>query len=69
MTPDEYALWVERPESLRFIVAAHRAKLPVSAILATRDEFGLAARANEQSEAHELLQWLIDRGRIKETPR
>jgi hypothetical protein len=68
MTPDEYTLWVERPESLRFIAAAHKAKQPVSAILASRDSWGLAARANEQSEAHELLQWLIDRGRIKEVP-
>lgn len=68
MTPDEYTLWVERPESLRFIAAAHKAKQPVSAILASRDRFGLVARASEQSEAHELLQWLIDHGRIKEIP-
>lgn len=68
MAWDEYRLWVERPEALRFIAAAHRQNKPVAAILETRDRHGLAARAGDQGEAHELLQWLIERGRVKESP-
>ena len=68
MSADEYRLWVERPESLRFIAAAHRNKQPVAAILKKEDRYGLAARAEDQGEAHELLRWLIDRGRVKELP-
>jgi hypothetical protein len=66
MSWDEYRLWVERPEALRFIAAAHRQGKPVAEILATRDRYGLAARAGNQGVAHELLQWLIERGRVKE---
>jgi len=68
MSADEYRLWVERPESLRFIAAAHRNKQPVAAILKKEDRYGLAARAEDQGEAHELSRWLIDRGRVKELP-
>jgi hypothetical protein len=42
MTEDEYQLWVEHPSSLRFIAATHRAKQPVGALLASRDQLGLA---------------------------
>jgi hypothetical protein len=69
MTWDEYRLWVEHPESLRFIVAAHRAGRPVDAVLEELDKTGVAARANGQSEARKLLQWLIDRGRVEQRPR
>jgi hypothetical protein len=68
MSADEYRLWVEHPESLRFIAAAHRHKQPVAAILGKEDRYGLAARAEDQGEAHELLRWLIERGRVKELP-
>ena len=67
MTWDEYRLWVERPESLRFIAAAHRANQPVETVLEA--SAGVAARADDQSEARKLLQWLIERGRVKEQPR
>jgi hypothetical protein len=69
MTWDEYRLWVEHPESLRFIVAAHRAGRPVHAVLEELDKTGVAARANGQSEARKLLQWLINLGRVEERPR
>ena len=68
MSSDEYRLWVERPESLRFIAAAHRNKQPVAMVLREEDRYGLAARAEDQGEAHELLRWLIERGRVKELP-
>jgi hypothetical protein len=65
MAEDEYRLWVEHPESLRFIAAAHKRKQPVEELLASRDQLGLAARASDQSEAERLVQWLIKRGRIE----
>lgn len=67
MTWDEYRLWVERPESLRFIVAAHRANLPVETVVEA--SAGVAARTDDQSEAGKLLRWLIERGRVREEPR
>lgn len=69
MTWDEYRLWVEHPESLRFIAAAHKAKQPVATVLRTLDRTGVAARTSEQGEAHKLLDWLIARGRVEECPR
>lgn len=69
MTWDEYRLWVEHPESLRFIAAAHNAKQPVATVLSTLDRTGVAARTSEQGEAHKLLHWLIDHGRVEECPR
>lgn len=68
MSWDEYRLWVERPEALRFITAARRQGKPVEEVLATRDRYGLAARSGTQGEPHELLQWLIERGRVQEPP-
>jgi hypothetical protein len=69
MTWDEYRLWVEHPESLRFIAAAHKNDQPVTLVLSTLDRTGVAARAADQADAHKLLQWLIDRGRVEESPR
>lgn len=57
-TDEEAALWAERPEALRFIVAAHRYEQPVTAILSSRDDFALAARAPAASQAAEVLEWL-----------
>lgn len=65
MTEDEYQLWVEQPDSLGFIAAAHKTKQPVERLLASRDQLGLAARAGDQTEAERLVQWLIKRGRIE----
>lgn len=69
MTWDEYRLWVEHPESLRFIAAAHKARQPVAKILQQLDRTGVAARTSDQGEAHKLLQWLMDHGRVEECPR
>ena len=55
---EEGALWAERPDSLRFLVAAHRAKRPVADLLASRDEFALAARSKAPADAVAVLEWL-----------
>ena len=64
MTEDEYRLWVEQPESLKYIAAARKANLPVDQLLMTRDQFGVAARSSDQSEARKLLDWLVTTGRV-----
>jgi len=64
MTWDEYRLWAEHAESLRFIIAARRAEQPVENILQQSKMIGAAARSREHSEAAKVLQWLAERGRI-----
>lgn len=63
-TPEEGALWAERPEALRFVVAAHRRGVPVQELLCERDELALAARAKSAGGADSLLGWLQSTGRI-----
>lgn len=64
MTRAEYALWVEQPTVLRFVIAAHRRRRPVEELLTARDEYALAARAASPDGAREVLRWLVERGRI-----
>lgn len=64
MSEAEYALWVEQPTVLRFVIAAHRRRRPVEALLSARDEYALAARAASPEGAREVLQWLVQRGRV-----
>ncbi|BCJ57165.1 hypothetical protein [Micromonospora endophytica] len=64
MTWEEYRLWGERPESLRFIVAAHRARKPVREILYADRALGAAARSSNKTDAERVLAWLKSRGRI-----
>ena len=47
MTPDEYALWVERPESLGYILWAHARGVTVEQSL----------EQNSGGDAEQLLQW------------
>src|SRR6478609_2243589 len=63
-TESEGALWAERPESLRFIVAAHRYNAPVATVLESRDDFALAARAGGSDKAAAVLDWLRKTGRV-----
>ncbi|SCG58628.1 hypothetical protein [Micromonospora rifamycinica] len=64
MTWEEYRLWGERPESLRFTVAARRANKPVSDILRSDRALGAAARSSSKTDAELVLTWLKSRGRI-----
>ncbi|MFG1674130.1 hypothetical protein [Micromonospora sp. NPDC049282] len=65
MTWEEYRLWGERPESLRFTVAARRAKRPVADILRT-NLLGAAARSSDTTDAELVLDWLKAKGRIQD---
>jgi len=66
MTADEYSLWVEQPESLRFIVHAHSTGEPIEKILAATQsgQFAAAARAESRIMAERVLKWLRSTGRI-----
>ena len=63
MSWPEYQVFVEHPESLRFVIAAHKANEPLEEVLASRSTSGAAARS-EGSEAESVLNWLIKRGRV-----
>jgi hypothetical protein len=66
MTADEYRLWVERPDSLRFILAARKNGIPVHDLFLERGGLMAAARAEERSEAVQVLRWLIKTGRVSD---
>lgn len=61
---DEGSLFAERPEALRFIVSARRQGVPVANVLATRDNYALAARAADSEKAAAVLEWLRETGRL-----
>lgn len=61
---DEGALFVERPNSLRFIIAARYQHRPVTEVLRHPDDLGLAARAGDAGQAAEVLKWLRSAGRL-----
>jgi hypothetical protein len=69
MTWDEYRLWVERPESIRFTLAARKAGRSVGEVLAAVRTAGVAARSSEAEEAEQVLDWLIERKRVAATIR
>jgi hypothetical protein len=62
MSWDEYALWVEMPAALDFLVAARRRGEPLFKVIeeTSRDE-----RADDHSDAMEIVQWLRATGRMK----
>ena len=63
MTAKEYKLWVEKPESLRLIVAGRKTPRPISD-LQYAGAVAAAARAEGSSEAAEVVKWLIQTGQI-----
>ncbi|MFG3289425.1 hypothetical protein ACGF3G_11555 [Streptomyces sp. NPDC048179] len=64
-TWDEYRLWVEKPNSLRFILSARRHGNTVTEELSkTVDGLSLAARAGSADEAESVLIWLRETGRL-----
>jgi hypothetical protein len=60
MTKDEYAFWVSEPSSLAYIVAAHKQKRSVRAIVEENsiDLLPMAARAADPDQARRLMKWL-----------
>jgi hypothetical protein len=69
LTWDEYALSVERPNALRFVIFSRRHGLPLEEVLERYDSVEaaepVAARAKSKAEAREVLAWLKKTGRVK----
>ena len=63
MTDEEYAVWVEQPDSLLFILHAHRFNLSLRDALSKRSGVRLAARASRGAR-DELIAWLKQTGRL-----
>lgn len=64
-SPQEYALWVERPNALRMILFAKRHRRPIEEVLDEAANMRAAARAASPDEAREVLRWLKKTGRLK----
>jgi hypothetical protein len=69
MTADEYALWVEKPEALRYILASR--KLRAKPLRGSRQFAGIAAaaaaRAGSDTDAQAVLRWLRRTGRLTDS--
>lgn len=64
MARNEYALWVEQPDSLRLIVAAREEGQPVEEFVAAADPLAIAARGVSAAEARTVVEWLRATGRL-----
>lgn len=66
MTHDEYALFVERPETLRFILAGRRYHVsPKDLLVRDSDDLALAARGDlSPQQMADIKQWLKKTNRI-----
>ena len=65
LTPDEYQLYVEKPVSIRIILAARHHNRSLKELLAARDAPSLiAARGASAAEVTELRKWLKATGRM-----
>lgn len=66
LTPEEYALWVERPESLRFVLAAaHKPGMASDQVAEIAGLAAAAARADNDAEAAQVVHWLRETGRLR----
>jgi len=65
-TPEEYAVWVEKPNSLEWILYARKTNRAISTILAEIDPATprIAGRSLSPEDASELVEWLKQTGRI-----
>jgi hypothetical protein len=66
MTKEEYALWVQVPDLLSYIIKARRDNATLTrAVTTAYEDFRLAARSNEESKVMQLQRWLKARGNIR----
>ncbi len=66
LTPEEYALWVEKPESLEWILYARSTGRSIFSLLEEMDSATpkIAARSLSPEDASELIEWLRRTRRI-----
>jgi hypothetical protein len=60
----EYSLWAEKPSMLRLIVAARYQGVPVEDVRSAAKFSLAAARAADDQDAIQLLEWLQKTGRL-----
>lgn len=65
---EEYALWVEQPQALRVIIAAHERDEKVRDLVSRTDEAAIAARGLSDDDARVIREWLDDTGRLDRDP-
>ena len=65
LTPDEYALWVEQPASLSYILFSRHHGVALEEALELQQREPVAARAATAEEAGAVLDWLRRTGRIR----
>ncbi len=63
-TNQEYALWVEQPESLRSILFCRQYEIDLSDASAWQNAHRVAARSQQAGNAKALLLWLKQTGRL-----
>ena len=64
LTHDEYALWVERPDSLTFLLDARKHVPPFGGFPSAAEAYRSAARSFSPTNVEELLAWQRHSGRI-----
>lgn len=64
MTEDEYAVWVEKPGALPFILFSRKRGLSLEESLRMSEGQRLAARSAEPADADAILVWLRKTGRL-----
>lgn len=65
MSIDEYALWVEKPESIRFILFSRQYGYTLQEAITQMSDFQLAARAIDAKELNAVIKWLRRTGKIE----
>ena len=63
-TWDEYALWVERPNSLKFILDAREQNSPLGDLPSVSEAYSMAARSMPPEDVEALIDWLRRTGRV-----
>ncbi len=64
MSEQEYSLWVERPESLRFIIAGRKTGNAPETAEMLGGVLAAAARSTDDAEAANVVSWLKQTGRL-----
>ena len=66
MNREEYALWVEKPESIRFILFSRRYGFTIEEAIDQMNELPLlAARASDTKELDAVIKWLKRTGKLE----
>ncbi len=64
LTESEYALWVERPSTLKLIIFAKKNEIAIDQLIRFQEGYAMAARASSPEEVGALVEWLKKTKRI-----